>query len=221
MGPSPIGGSNLSAVGTRGQLMPDFIFEDTLGGVVAGIDEVGRGPLAGPVLAAAVILDRSRIPPRLLAKLNDSKLLSPKLRVELRELLTDCALIGLGRAEIADIDRINILNATLLAMTRAYEALTQKADWALVDGNRPPKLPCPVQTIVKGDRKSLSIAAASVVAKVARDEEMTRLAQAYPGYGWERNAGYGTAQHLEALHRLGATPHHRRSFAPVRAITNP
>ena len=200
--------------------MPDLSLENNLAGIVVGIDEVGRGPLAGPVIAAAVILDVARLPPRLLAKLDDSKALSAKLRQELGILLQDCAMIGLGRAEVAEIDQINILNATLLAMSRAYDALGQRADWALVDGNRAPKLPCQVQTVVKGDSKSLSIAAASVVAKVARDHEMAVLAQSFPGYGWERNAGYGTAQHMAALQTLGATPHHRRSFAPVRAITN-
>ena len=201
--------------------MPDLSLEAQIGGIVAGIDEVGRGPLAGPVIAAAVILDVPRLPPRLLAKLDDSKALSAKLRQEVQALLTDCATIGLGRAEVAEIDEINILNATLLAMARAYDALGITADGALVDGNRPPKLPCPVQTVVKGDSISLSIAAASVVAKVARDAEMAQLAEQFPGYGWERNAGYGTAEHMAALSRLGATPHHRRSFAPVRSILSP
>ena len=200
--------------------MPDLSLETELGGVVVGIDEVGRGPLAGPVIAAAVILDTSRLPRRLLDKLNDSKALSAKLRQELNALLPDCAAIGLGRAEVEEIDRINILNATLHAMARAYAAVGRAADWALVDGNRPPRLPCQVRTVVKGDSKSLSIAAASVVAKVARDHEMTLLAEQFPGYGWDRNAGYGTAEHLAALTRLGATPHHRRSFAPVRTITD-
>ena len=200
--------------------MPDLSLEYELGGVVVGIDEVGRGPLAGPVIAAAVILDVKRMPPRLLEKLDDSKALSAKLRRELESLLTDCALIGLGRAEVAEIDQINILKATMQAMSRAYDALGKRADWALVDGNRPPKLSCRVRTVVRGDSISLSIAAASVVAKVARDREMAQLAEHFPGYGWERNAGYGTAEHMDALSRLGATPHHRRSFAPVRAITD-
>jgi len=200
--------------------MPDLSLENELGGVVVGIDEVGRGPLAGPVIAAAVILDVRKMPARLLEKLDDSKALSAKLRQELEALLTDCAQIGLGRAEVAEIDSINILQATLLAMSRAYAALGVAADCALVDGNRAPKLPCAVRTIVRGDSKSLSIAAASVVAKVARDQEMAELALSFPGYGWEKNAGYGTAHHMEALTRLGATPHHRRSFAPVRLITD-
>ena len=201
--------------------MPDLSLETELGGVVVGIDEVGRGPLAGPVIAAAVILDVPRLPPRLLQKLNDSKALSPKLRVELSALLQDCATIGLGRAEVEDIDRINILNATLLAMSRAYDALNVQAHWALVDGNRPPDLTgCRVRCLVRGDGISLSIAAASVVAKVHRDALMTALAADFPGYGWERNAGYGTAAHLDALRRQGPTPHHRRSFAPVARLLN-
>ena len=200
--------------------MPDLSLERDLGGTVVGIDEVGRGPLAGPVIAAAVLLDPGKMPPRLLEKLDDSKALSAKLRRELEALLADCARVGLGRAEVDEIDRLNILNATLLAMARAYDALGAAADTALVDGNRPPKLPCAVKTVIGGDGKSLSIAAASVVAKVARDREMALLAQQFPGYGWERNAGYGTAEHLDALRRLGATPHHRRSFAPVRIITD-
>jgi len=198
--------------------MPDLSLERMAAGIVVGIDEVGRGPLAGPVIAAAVILDRDRLPARLLDKLDDSKTLSAKLRQELQALLTECSWIGLGRAEVEEIDRVNILNAAMLAMARAYEALGKRADLALVDGNRAPKLPCPVQTVIKGDGKSLSIAAASVVAKVARDAEMVELARRFPGYGWERNAGYGTAEHLAALQRLGPTPYHRFSFAPVRAL---
>ncbi len=198
--------------------MPDLSLEQSAGGVVVGIDEVGRGPLAGPVIACAVILDQNHLPARLLETLDDSKKLSAKLRRELQEILISCAVIGLGRAEVHEIDQINILNATLLAMSRAYDALGKRADLALVDGNRAPKLPCAVQTVVKGDGISLSIAAASVVAKVARDAEMTQLAQLFPGYGWERNAGYGTADHMAALQRLGPTPHHRKSFAPVRAL---
>ena len=195
--------------------MPDLSLELELGGVVAGIDEVGRGPLAGPVIAAAVILDLAKLPKRLLERLDDSKALSKRLREELAELIPHVATIGFGEAGVEEIDRVNILQATMLAMGRAYAALGRRADHALVDGNRPPKLPCPVRCVVKGDSLSLSIAAASVVAKVRRDAVMADLAQAFPGYGWERNAGYGTAEHLLALKQLGPTPHHRRSFAPV------
>lgn len=195
--------------------MPDLSLETQLGGIVAGIDEVGRGPLAGPVVAAAVILHRDRLPARLLERLDDSKALSKRLREELAALLPDVAVIGFGEASVDEIDAINILQATLLAMRRAHDALGRATDHALVDGNKPPRLTCPVRCIVKGDSLSLSIAAASVVAKVRRDRLMAELAEACPGYGWDRNAGYGTAEHLDALKRLGPTPHHRRSFAPV------
>lgn len=194
--------------------MPDLSLEAAHDGPVCGIDEVGRGPLAGPVVAAAVILP-ARLPEILIAELDDSKKLSAAKRRKLAAIVTDCAMVGIGRAEVAEIDRINILQATMAAMTRAYRALGVPATLALVDGNRPPVLPCTVRCVVKGDSKSLSIAAASVVAKVLRDDLMAALARSHPGYGWERNAGYGTAAHLEALRRLGVTPHHRRSFAPV------
>jgi ribonuclease HII len=137
------------------------------------------------------------------------------LREELAELVPATAIIGFGEASVEEIDRLNILQATFLAMRRAYDALGRDCSHALVDGNRPPRLPCPVRCVVGGDGISLSIAAASVVAKVRRDAMMTELALAHPEFGWERNAGYGTAEHLEALKRLGPTPHHRRSFAPV------
>jgi len=194
---------------------PDFSFEKSLTGIVCGIDEVGRGPLAGPVVACAVVLPR-RLPLVLKTYLNDSKKVSAKRRDELFGIILDCAEVGIGRAEVAEIDNINILQATFLAMSRALESV--HADHALVDGNQKPPLPCPVTCIVEGDSKSFSIAAASIVAKVTRDREMEQLALIHPGYGWERNAGYGTAQHLEALHRLGVTPHHRRSFAPIAAL---
>lgn len=195
--------------------MPDLALERGVGGIVVGIDEVGRGPLAGPVIAAAVILDPARLPPRLLEKLDDSKVLSAKLRRELEAIIADCGRVGLGRAEVAEIDGINILQASLLAMRRAYLALGVAAGHALVDGNKAPDLPIPVTTVVGGDGKSLSIAAASVVAKVARDREMAELAQCFPAYGWDKNAGYGTALHMAALREFGPTIHHRRSFAPV------
>lgn len=198
--------------------MPDLSHEDRLGGRVAGVDEVGRGPLCGPVVAAAVILDPRNLP-RELAGLDDSKRLSPQRRAHFADILRGCAVIGIGAASVTEIDGINILQASLLAMHRALAVLPSIPDAALIDGNRAPKgLGFPAQTLVKGDQLSLSIAAASVIAKVVRDRAMVQLAMRYPGYGWDRNAGYGTAEHLAALLLLGATPHHRRSFAPVRAI---
>lgn len=202
--------------------MPDFALEDSARAeglaVVAGIDEAGRGPWAGPVVAAAVILDGARLSPELRDGLDDSKKLSPRRRRELFAALADYARIGVGRAEVDEIDRLNILRATLLAMGRALAALPVRPDLALVDGSFAPELPCPVRCVVGGDACSLSIAAASIVAKVSRDKEMAALAKAHPGYGWERNAGYGTAEHRAALVRLGPTPLHRRTFRPIAAL---
>lgn len=200
--------------------MPDFSLELAAGGIVAGIDEAGRGPWAGPVVAGAAILDRARIPADIAARLDDSKKLSHAKREALFEpLMTGgWAKLGIGLASAAEIDSLNILKATFLAMRRALEALGEMPSLALVDGNRAPTLPCPVQTVVKGDGISLSIAAASIIAKVTRDRIMGELALRYPGYGWESNAGYGTAEHQEALRRLGVTPEHRRSFAPIAAL---
>ena len=194
---------------------PDFSFEKTLTGVVCGIDEVGRGPLAGPVVACAVILPR-RLPALLRKHLDDSKKVPAARRLELHDIILDCAEVGIGRAEVGEIDTINILQATFLAMTRALE--TVRADHALVDGNQRPPLSCAVTCIVEGDSKSFSIAAASIVAKVIRDREMGRLAAEHPGYGWETNVGYGTEAHRTALQRLGATRHHRALFAPVAQL---
>lgn len=200
--------------------MPDFARERAHGGPVAGIDEAGRGPWAGPVIAAAVILTPERLPDGLLAAIDDSKKLSAAKRAAIAAALRDAApagsaRIGLGGASASEIDRTNILAASLTAMVRAVAALGAPPALALVDGNRAPDLPCPVQTLVKGDSLSLSIAAASILAKVTRDRIMTRLAARHPGFAWERNAGYGTAAHKEGLARLGPTPHHRHSFAPV------
>ena len=201
---------------------PDLSLESAAGGTVCGIDEVGRGPLAGPVMAAAVILPRT-VPEALHRELDDSKKLTAARRTRLDAIIRACARVGLGRAEVDEIDRLNILEATLLAMRRAVAALPcgpghgPPPDLALVDGNQDPRLPCAARCVIGGDGRSLSIAAASVVAKVRRDAEMAELARAHPGYGWERNAGYGTLAHREALKRLGPTPHHRRSFAPVAA----
>ena len=197
--------------------MPDFVLERRCSGLVCGIDEAGRGPLAGPVVAAAVILDRHSLPKRLAERLDDSKKLSAAARETYAALLQGpWAVIGVGAASVAEIDRHNILRATLIAMARAVASLGLTPTLALVDGNVPPKLPCEVETVVGGDGLSLSIAAASVIAKVTRDRLMRRLAERHRGYGWEHNAGYGTQEHLAALAALGPTPHHRMSFAPLR-----
>ncbi len=198
--------------------MPDFALEIAAGGVVAGIDEAGRGPLAGPVIAAAVVLNRETLPPELADGLDDSKRLSPARRSVFFAALQGEARIGIGGASVAEIDRLNILQATFLAMARAFGGLGGRPDSALVDGNRLPALPIPAQAVVGGDGRSLSIAAASIVAKVTRDRIMAGLARRHPGYGWEHNAGYGTKAHRDALARLGVTPHHRRGFAPVARI---
>jgi ribonuclease HII len=198
--------------------MPDLRHERLMGGVVAGIDEAGRGPWAGPVVAAAVVLEPSRLPRHLLLQLDDSKKLGRRRREVLFQALTEAAHIGVGRAEVAEIDAINILAATMLAMERAFRGLELCPDAALVDGNRCPDLGRPTRCLVGGDRLSLTVAAASIVAKVTRDRLMGELALAFPGYGWERNAGYGTAEHRHALHRLGVSPHHRKSFAPIANI---
>lgn len=198
------------------KIIPTLELEHALaaksGGLIAGIDEAGRGPLAGPVVAAAVILDPDRLPPGI----HDSKTLSRPKREALFEAILDQARVGIGQASAAEIDEINILQATFLAMRRAVEALPVAPAAALVDGNRAPSLPIPCQTVVKGDARCLSIAAASIVAKVTRDRIMDQLAAEHPGFGWERNAGYGTAEHLAALRQIGPTAHHRRSFSPVR-----
>ena len=201
--------------------MPDFAIERRCAGIVCGVDEAGRGPLAGPVVAAAVVIDRQRFRGQLRCVLDDSKVLSRETRESCYRALLACArrgvaTIGVGAAGRPEIDRINILRASLLAMRRAVAALRLVPDIALVDGNIAPPLDCVVRTVVKGDGKSLSIAAASVVAKVTRDRIMHALARRYPGYGWESNVGYSTAEHFAGLRRFGATPHHRRSFAPVR-----
>ena len=182
---------------------------------IAGVDEVGRGPIAGPVTAAAVILDPARIP----EGLNDSKVLSAKRREALCAALMDCAQVSVAHASVTEIDEINILRASHLAMERAIEGLDVAPDMALIDGNLIPRgLTLPARAIIKGDAASLSIAAASIVAKTRRDQLMRDLAQQFPGYGWERNAGYPSKSHKDALLNLGVTPHHRRSFKPVHNI---
>jgi ribonuclease HII len=181
---------------------------------VAGVDEVGRGPLAGPVVTAAVILD----PQNPIPGLADSKKLTEKRREFLVPLIQKHALAwAMGRAEPEEIDELNILQASLLAMKRAVEALSISPEHVLVDGIHAPKLNCPVTTIIKGDQSEPAIAAASILAKVARDQEMVALDNVYPGYGFAKHKGYPTKQHQQALISLGVTDIHRRSFAPVQA----
>jgi ribonuclease HII len=205
--------------------MPDFAIERGCPGLVCGIDEAGRGPLAGPVVAAAVIIDRRRFRGALRRELDDSKALDRETREACYDALLACARagivsIGVGAASVHEIDRINILRASLAAMGRAVSVLGTKPELALVDGNIAPALPCPVKTVVKGDALSFSIAAASIIAKVTRDRIMHGLARRYPGYGWETNVGYSTPEHASGIKELGVTPHHRRSFAPVRLALN-
>lgn len=188
-------------------------------GLVAGVDEAGRGPLAGPVVAAAVAFLREP-PPTLQAVLDDSKRLSAARREAACAAIRAAAREGvlaasIGAASATEIGRLNILRATHLAMARAIARLPARPDLALVDGNQPPRLPCPVRCVVGGDGLSLSIAAASILAKVTRDRAMARLDARWPGYGFARHAGYPTAAHREALARLGPSPHHRRGFGPV------
>jgi len=181
-------------------------------GTIAGIDEVGRGPLAGPVVAAAVVLDPKRVP----KGLADSKVLAPEEREALFEKILATAQVGIASVCHSEIDVINIRQASLRAMCRALAALPCTPDVALVDGDDPPDLPCPVETIVKGDARIASIAAASIVAKVTRDRMMKRLAASFPAYGFASNVGYSTAAHLSALTSAGPCPFHRASFAPVK-----
>jgi len=195
----------------------DFNSERHYSGIVAGIDEAGRGPLAGPVVAAAVILDRIRFS-EAPSGICDSKLLNRTARESMYEIILTQGIVGVGICSVEEIDQYNILGATKRAMRKAYDALSPKPDIVLVDGNQLPDLPCKMQAVVDGDALCVSIAAASIIAKVTRDRIMLDLAKEFSHYGWERNAGYGTRAHMEALARHGVTVHHRRSFAPVRNI---
>jgi ribonuclease HII len=204
------------------RVMPDLTFEyEALAeglSPVAGVDEAGRGPWAGPVVAGAAILDPQALPDQLRYGLDDSKKLKADKREALFELLLRHATTGIGIADVGEIDRLNILQATMLAMSRAVDDLGVKPGMVLVDGNRLPDLPCPAEALIKGDGRSLSIAAASIVAKVSRDKIMAKLAEEHPGYGWEHNAGYGTKRHQQGLAEFGITRHHRRSFKPIRQL---
>ena len=196
--------------------IPDYSFETAALARgytrVAGVDEVGRGPLAGPVVAAAVVLDPACIP----EGLNDSKALSARRREVLYDQILAVADVSVAHCSVEEIDEINILQASLRAMERAVAGLTLAPDFVLVDGNKiPAAFGLDAEAVVKGDARSLSISAASIVAKTWRDRLMVDLAQQHPGYGWEKNAGYGTKLHLEGLRNLGVTPHHRRSFKPI------
>ncbi len=196
--------------------MPDFKLEKTIEGKVCGLDEVGRGPLAGPVIAACVYV--SDMSHDFLLDVNDSKKLSAKKRERLYgEIVAHC-FYGLGRCSVEEIDDINILQASLLAMARAYEDMNVVCDHALIDGNKTAPLPCPCTTVIKGDSVSVSIAAASIVAKVTRDRVMKELDVDCPGYGWSSNSGYGSSQHRDAISQIGITKHHRKTFAPVRLM---
>lgn len=195
-------------------LLPDLSFEDAETGLIAGVDEAGRGPFAGPVVAAAVILDRRNIP----TGIADSKKIPRAKREILFTQIIETCHVGIGEASVEEIDQLNILQASLLAMRRAVDALPGRPDVALIDGNRDPKLGVASRLIVGGDARCLSIAAASIVAKVTRDRKMCELAAEFPHYGWDKNAGYGTAEHRKGLRLFGVTPQHRRSFAPIRAL---
>tara|TARA_B100000686_G_scaffold291182_1_gene319050 strand:- start:1726 stop:2358 length:633 start_codon:yes stop_codon:yes gene_type:complete len=198
--------------------MPDLLIENSYGGLVAGVDEAGRGTWAGPVVAAAVVLNKI-LPDRMLSEVNDSKKLSAKKREILIKDIMTFADVGIGAASVREIEKENIAIATLLAMRRALNSLPLIPALALIDGlSSPPNLSFPSFPITKGDSLSLSIASASIVAKVFRDHLMALLSKRYPAYGWEQNMGYGTKKHRTALFTQGITPHHRRTFAPVSKI---
>jgi ribonuclease HII len=199
---------------------PDFSFEDQYGGIVCGIDEAGRGPLAGPVVAAAVVIRRDEMPADILAEINDSKQLTAEKRTYLYSEIQRYAHVALAESSVEVIDRINILQASLAAMRKAHlrlrKLLPEPPNAALIDGNMPPKLgKIKIRTIVQGDARSFSIAAASIIAKHYRDQLMKKHAKKFPQYGWHTNAGYGTPEHLKAIEIHGVTPLHRRSFSPV------
>jgi len=197
-------------------LEPSYKFDQVYETPIIGVDEVGRGPLAGPVISAAIVLNKEKIP----EGINDSKKLSKKKREVINEELISQHKFAIGIASVEEIDKINILQASLLAMKRAVLNLNIKPQSILVDGNKLPDLEYNMYPIIKGDSKSISIAAASIIAKVYRDKLMQDLSLQYPGYYWEKNSGYGTKQHLLALDNLGVTPIHRKSFAPIYNMLN-
>ena len=198
--------------------MPDFSLEDKAGGMVCGLDEAGRGPLAGPVVAACVYIPPEKRRLDFVSKINDSKQLPHHKREELFILIQEHCVIGIAESSSEEIDSINILQASMRAMGRAFAIALKNANGvtALIDGNHVPRLPCLAMPVVKGDSRSFSIAAASILAKVTRDRLMQMLAIEHPYYGWERNAGYPSPAHIRAIDRHGITPHHRKSYEPVR-----
>ncbi len=205
--------------------MPDLSVEATIqtDGLIFGLDEAGRGPWCGPVVAACVCWKSGQVPLSLAHQINDSKKLTLKKREALFPLILSCptAIVGVGEASAAEIDSMNILQASFLAMQRALDSVRKQGyspAFALIDGNRLPNWDLPSRCLVKGDALSLSIAAASIIAKVVRDRYMARLSQEYPAYHWDKNAGYGTPEHIAALQAYGITPHHRKSYAPIRKL---
>ena len=200
--------------------MPDFTLEEECakeyGGDVCGLDEVGRAPLAGPVVAACVFIPPGKRDLKIWRQVDDSKLLKAQTRRDMMDEIKAHCLWGIAECCPREIEQMNIVQASLEAMRRAYQMMGQVCSLALIDGNQKPSFPCSVLTVVKGDQKSVSIAAASIIAKVYRDGLMARLAQDHPHYGWERNVGYPTPEHLKAIDAHGLTDHHRKTFAPVR-----
>ena len=198
----------------------NFDIEEKFGNIVVGIDEVGRGPLAGPVVAVAVYIKRSlwknflKKHPEII-KINDSKKISKKIREKLYKILINIISFGVGAASVKEIEENNILQASLIAMERAYISLKISADFVLVDGINAPKIKAKVKTIKNGDNKSISIATASIIAKVIRDNLMKKLSYKYPEFFWSKNSGYGTKLHIDKIKLLGITPHHRKSFKPI------
>jgi ribonuclease HII len=201
---------------------PDFTIEKSMGGTVCGLDEVGRAPLAGAVVAACVFIPEQHLKKKIWKQVNDSKMVEKSRREELTHEIREYSCWAIGEACPREIETINIVQASFLAMRRAYEQMCQTFDLqpsvALIDGHITPKFPCAVQAVIKGDCKSVSIAAASIIAKVHRDAMLAELAGAHPHYGWERNVGYPTPEHLRAIDKHGITDHHRRTFAPVRSF---
>ena len=198
----------------------NFDIEEKFGNIVVGIDEVGRGPLAGPVVAVAVYIKRSlwknflKKHPEII-KINDSKKISKKIREKLYNILINIIPFGVGAASVKEIEEKNILQASLIAMERAYTSLKISADFVLVDGINSPKIKANIKAIKNGDNKSISIASASIIAKVIRDNLMKKLSYKYPGFFWNKNSGYGTKLHIDKIKLLGITPHHRKSFKPI------